>query len=97
MRSFVAIILVITLVLGLTVCSQALTLTDDPVTVVPVCMIIAQVCKSNGMDYWETFWTITAISVVKEIADQAGGNTFDSGHIGQNLAGMTFSWFLFSF
>ncbi len=77
--------------------AQAMTLTDDPATMVPLSMALTQVCKSNGMGYWETFWTITAFSVLKEIADQAGENDFNSGHIGLNLAGMTMSWFLFNF
>ncbi len=77
--------------------TSAMTITDDQATMVPVSMLVTQLCKHNELGFWETFWTVTAFSVVKEIADQAGGNEFNSGHIGQNLAGMTLSWFLFSF
>lgn len=76
---------------------QAMTLTDDPATMIPLSMVVARLCKNNGMSYWEAFWLTTAFSVAKEVADQAARRDFNSGHIGMNLAGMTFSWFILDF
>jgi hypothetical protein len=97
MRRTLLLVLVVIFLLNLTIAGWALTLTDDPATMVPLSMLFTQWCKDREMSYWETFWTITLISVAKEVADQAGENDFNSGHIAQNLLGMTVSWFVFDF
>ncbi|MFC1516964.1 hypothetical protein ACFL5G_00230 [Candidatus Margulisiibacteriota bacterium] len=94
LRIFICLITILCLICT---ASLALTLTDDPATMVPISMLAAQWCRDQEMDYWETFWIVTTFSVAKEVADQAAGNSFDSGHIGLNLLGMTFSWFIFDF
>ena len=96
-KVYIKVVLVLIIVSILGYSSQALTLTDDPSTTVSLSMIAAQWCKHQEMSYWEAFWFVTMWSVAKEVADQSAGYSFNSGHIGLNLAGMTFSWFIFDF
>ncbi|MBU0579605.1 MAG: hypothetical protein KKA19_00355 [Candidatus Margulisbacteria bacterium] len=95
MKKIIIVVLLIICIFAST--GYALTLTDDPGTMALISMGLTQVSKKQEMDYWETFWWITAFSVAKEVADVAAGRSFSFSHIGINLAAMSFSYFVFEF